>query len=51
MFQHGDDLDEERRHKQYAEAAAAAAIGYGLYEHEKKDAEEKLERHGRPYGY
>jgi hypothetical protein len=47
-----EELDDERKHKHYAEAAAAAAIGYGLYErHEKNDAEEKLEEIRSRQGY
>lgn len=47
--EYGDDAeyDEERRHKRYAEAAAVAALGYGLHErHERKEDDERLEEMG-----
>jgi hypothetical protein len=40
-------MDDERKHKRIAEGVAAAAVGYGLYEHhQKSEAEDKLEELG-----
>jgi hypothetical protein len=41
------EMDDERKHKRIAEGVAAAAVGYGLYEHhQKSEAEDKLEELG-----
>ena len=42
-----EEMDDERKHKHIAEGVAAAAVGYGLYEHhQKSEAEDKLEELG-----